>query len=252
MPKVKKIAELRKAILEVLDLAGAGHPVHRKQLFEDVKSRVPQFCDDSIPCPYGGKGYPHRHPKWQHEVEFQLTGLKVAGLIKKAGQGYWESIKGAGTPVPVERPPDLPPVEPWSDVSIHERMKLKLKEIGEILGKHCVLEFREPPYVYDVVWSNFQGLPPSHVFEVQDKGQVNGALGKLQHALHNFPCEGRLFVVVTGERDRRKIEALLHPFFAGAYHELSKHTIMLTPEEVSDIHEWVVAHQGVLKRLLGQ
>ena len=87
---------------------------------------------------------------------------------------------------------------------------------------------------------------------IPNKGQVNGALGKLQHALHNFPCEGRLFVVVTGERDRRKIDALLHPFFAGAYHELSKHTIMLTPEEVSVIHEWVVAHQGVLKRLLGQ
>ena len=181
-----------------------------------------------------------------------MTGLKVAGLINKVSGGYWQSIRGAGTSVPVERPPEVPPVEPWIDVSVHEGIKLKLKEIGEILGKHCELEFRERPYVYDVVWSDSQGLPPSHVFEVQDKGQINGALSKLQHALGWFPCQERLFIVVTGERDRRKVEALLRPFLAGTFHKISRHTTVLTPEEVGNIHECVLVHQEVLKRLLGQ
>jgi hypothetical protein len=99
-----------------------------------------------------------------------------------------------------------------------------LKGIGDILGKQVRFEYHARPYIYDVVWKDVEGLPPSHVFEVQDRGSVNGAFAKLQHAKDIW--KPRLFLVVTGEKDRNKISQLLQPYWQGAFHRLAKHILV--------------------------
>jgi hypothetical protein len=145
-----------------------------------------------------------------------------------------------GEPTPGPSPLPKPP---------HDTLKRKIKEIGEILGRYAKEEYTARPYIYDVIWKDIEGLPrPSHVFEVQDKGAVDSALAKLQHARDIW--KPNLFLVVTGERDRRKINMLLEPFFEGAFHSLRKDTIVLTAEAINDIHHAFSEHKEVIGHFL--
>jgi hypothetical protein len=118
----------------------------------------------------------------------------------------------------------------------HEELKRKVKEIGETLGKYATAEFHATPYVYDVIWKETEGFPrPSHVFEVQDKGSVDLALSKLQHARDIW--RPKLFLIVTGESDKNKVDALLKPFLQGTFHGISRDTKVLTGEVIDDLHK---------------
>jgi putative lipoic acid-binding regulatory protein len=146
----------------------------------------------------------------------------------------------------VTEPPSPPPI---GEESIHRTLKRKIKEIGSILGRFAKEEYPAQPYIYDVVWKEIEGLPrPCHVFEVQDKGAVDGALAKLQHARDIW--KPKLFLVVTGEKDRKKVDLLLKPFLDGTFHGISKDTIVLTAETVDDIYKGLTAHKEVIKDLL--
>jgi hypothetical protein len=135
--------------------------------------------------------------------------------------------------------------EPYTSQSRHEELKMKIREIGEILGKYPAVEFHAAPYVYDVVWKDAEGLPrPSHVFEVQDKGSVDLALAKLQHARDMW--RPKLFLVVTGESDRNKINLLLRPYLQGAFHGISKDTKVLTGEVIDDLHRPFTEHRDAV------
>jgi putative lipoic acid-binding regulatory protein len=111
------------------------------------------------------------------------------------------------------------------------------------------VEYPAPPYVYDVVWKEVEGLPrPCHVFEVQDKGSVDGALAKLQHARDIW--KPRLFLVVTGEKDRKKVDLLLKPFLDGTFHGISRDTTVLNAEVVDEIHDGLDRHREVIRHFL--
>jgi len=82
-----------------------------------------------------------------------------------------------------ERKQDTEPAPQIPVFSPHEHLKELLRQDGDILGYYPESEFREPPYIYDVVWKTFPQAPrPSFVFEVQDKGNLIEALAKQQHA----------------------------------------------------------------------
>ena len=87
-------------------------------------------------------------------------------------------------------------------LSLHEATKSQLKRIGDILGKVAQKEFRLPPYSYDVIWKETEGLSPTHVFEVQDRGDPDKALAKLQHARDVW--RAKLCIVITGRRISRR------------------------------------------------
>ncbi len=132
---------------------------------------------------------------------------------------------------------------------IHDTLKRQIKELGEILGRYAKEEYASPPYLYDVVWKEIEGLPrPSHVFEVQDKGAVDSALAKLQHARDMW--RPRLFLVVTGERDRRKVDMLLEPFLRGTFHGIRRDTTVLTAETIAQIHQALSTHRELVKQFL--
>lgn len=131
----------------------------------------------------------------------------------------------------------------------HKKLEVKIREIGELLGKWGKEEYSAPPYVYDVVWKETAGMPrASHVFEIQDKGNVDSALSKLQHAKSLW--NPRLFLIVTGERDRKKVDLLLKPVLGGTFHLIAADTIVLTPEGVEEIHRTFTAHKEAIRQLI--
>ena len=127
-----------------------------KDLYAAVKRTAPNLCDDSIsPCPYCKQ----KHPLWQHQTAWALQYLKIRRLAHSPKRGFWEVT----TTIVTEPPPAPQPIEE----SLHKRLKRKIEEIGTILGKYAKAEYPAPPYVYDVVWKEVEGLPrPCHVFEV--------------------------------------------------------------------------------------
>jgi hypothetical protein len=209
-----------------------------KDIYAAVKAMAPHLCDDTVfPCPYCKQ----KHPLWQHQSAWALQSLKQRKLARSVSRGFWEVITKV-----ITEPPPSPVVE---EKSLHESLKAKIRELGEILGRYAKEEYPAPPYIYDVVWKEIEGLPrASHVFEVQDKGLVNEALSKLQHA-HDI-WKARLFLVVTGEKDRAKVRSLLEPFLQGTFHRIHKDTVVLTPETIDEIHQALDTHKEVIKQFL--
>lgn len=230
------MTELQKAVYAVLQESAV--PMQVRGIYAAVKKVAPHLCDDSVfPCPYCKQ----KHPLWQHQTAWALQYLKGRKLAHSPRRGFWEVT----TKAVAEPSPTPPPVEE----STHQSLKKKIREIGSILGKYAKEEYPAPPYVYDVVWKEVEGLPrPCHVFEVQDKGAVDGALAKLQHARDIW--RPRLFLVVTGEKDRRKVDLLLKPFLDGTFHGISRDTTVLTAEVVDEIYNGLDRHREVIRQFL--
>jgi hypothetical protein len=142
-----------------------------------------------------------------------------------------------------ELAPDIPLLKP------HEHLKELLRQIGDILGYYPQTEVHEPPYVYDVVWRTFPQAPrPSFVFEVQDKGNLIEALAKLQHAKDTWGS--KLFLTVTGDRDRRRIDKLVAPLLTGTFHRLARDLVLLHPEQLDRLYEPLNQNRDLIRRLL--
>lgn len=209
-----------------------------KDIYAAVKAMAPHLCDDTVfPCPYCKQ----KHPLWQHQSAWALQYLKQRKLAHSVSRGFWEVT----TKVVVEPPPSPPSLEE----SRHKELKRKIKELGEILGRYATEEYHTAPYVYDVIWKEIEGLPrPSHVFEIQDKGAVNGALAKLQHARDIW--RPKLFLVITGEKDKKKVNMLLRPLLEGTFHGISRDTTVLTGEVIDEMHKAFDCYREVIRQFL--
>jgi len=160
-----------------------------------------------------------------------------------------DSARGGNRFRPQETSAQVPvPEIAESPESLRKILKSKIREIGEILGKQCRMEFSAAHYLYDVVWMEVDGLPPSHVFEVQDKGSLTGALAKLQHARDIW--RSKLFLVATEERDRAKVDLLLKPYLQGTFHRIARETSILTREMVEQIHQVTTTHRDIIRQFI--
>lgn len=143
----------------------------------------------------------------------------------------------------IESAPQTPILRP------HEHLKELIRQVGDILGYYPEIEFHEPPYIYDVVWKAFQQAPrPGFVFEVQDKGNLIEALAKLQHAKDTWGS--KLFLAVTGERDRKRIEKLVAPLLMGTFHRLARDLIVLSPEQIEKLYEPLNQNRDLIRKLI--
>ena len=230
------MTELQRVVYQVLQQSAV--PMQVKDIYVTVKAKAPHLCDDTIfPCPYCKQ----KHPLWQHKTAWALQYLKQKKLAHSPKRGFWEVT----TKTVVEPPLPAPALEE----SHHKQLQRKIREIGNILGRYSTEEFHVTPYVYDVIWKEIEGLPrPSHVFEVQDKGAVDGALAKLQHARDMW--RPKLFLIVTGEKDKKKVNTLLRPFLEGTFHGISRDTTVLTAEMIDEIHEALSAYREVIGQFL--
>lgn len=88
------------------------------------------------------------------------------------------------------------------------------------------------------------------MFEVQGRGNLIEALAKLQHARDVW--RSGLFLVVTGGRDRRRLEQLVAPLLSGTFHRLARSLTVLLPEQVEECHAALTRHRDLLQKLLPQ
>ncbi|MDI6823432.1 MAG: winged helix-turn-helix domain-containing protein [Bacillota bacterium] len=195
--------------------------------------------------------------RWSRRVEWARLELVHQGLLHRGPRGIWritpegrahldEHWASWRPEYSIQRPPPPPPPP---EEKIHEHLKELLYRVGSILGYHPEKEFREGPYRYDVVWKDFPGVArASRVFEVQDKGSLEGALVKLQHASHVWGSV--LFLVVTGERDQKKIQQYVGPLLAGPFHQLAASLVVLSPDQVEELHETLSRNQDLWRRML--
>ena len=121
----------------------------------------------------------------------------------------------------------LPKTEQQKQAFTHNDIQRMLVDIGRLLGKDAEAEYNR----YDVVWRDSPNSPRlSHVFEVQVKGSVEGALAKLKHAYDVQRSQPML--VVSQEKDQRRVREHLAPYLAGSFHEIAHAITILTPQEV--------------------
>jgi hypothetical protein len=132
----------------------------------------------------------------------------------------------------------------------HASLQKRLEEIGTLLGYITKRNYPEPQsgWEYDVIWKEAEKLPPSHAYEVQDKGNLDSALVKLKHAKDIW--RPRLFLIATREHDRAKLDRILDRHFSGAFHEISSLVKVLTPEDVIDAWQSLFNKWSVLKDFL--
>jgi hypothetical protein len=92
----------------------------------------------------------------------------------------------------------------------HERLKLKLGRLAQLLGKNWKQEHelvKGGPVILDLVWYASPSKI-SHAFEVQHRGEWKNAIGNLE-AMRRYNEDCKLFVIVANEKQVRPIQQLL-------------------------------------------
>lgn len=125
----------------------------------------------------------------------------------------------------------------------HRQAQEILIEIGRMLGRDARAEHD----TYDVVWRSGPRAPRlSHVFEVQVRGSVDGALSRLSRAHETM--RSRPFLVIADERDARFAERRLHEAFPA----LAPHLTLIGMGELLRLHEALRSCRPLLLALLDE
>ena len=243
-------------LLAEIALSGGEVSIRGREIYTKVARYFPELTDEDLAMPHSPLS-----SAWENRVQWVRLKLVQKGQIldwRSVGkQGIWR-ITEAGLErlkrESVTRPPtpmEVPEEETEEHHKVHAEVQKQLEEIGMILGKYSRREYRQDIYRYDVVWKDSERLPrATHAFEVQHRGNVVEALGKLKHAYdiwHSY-----LFVVITGERDRARIEQLLRPYFTGMFHEIGGHVKVLTAEDVGELYDALSKHSDTMKLFIGR
>lgn len=80
------MAKLEDIVYKIL--IGSQAPLQLREIYALVKSKAPELCDDTILCSW----CKYKHPKWQHQISWDLQHLKRKGLVRSAGKGYWTGL----------------------------------------------------------------------------------------------------------------------------------------------------------------
>lgn len=235
--------ELELPILIEMEAAG-GELRPTPALFQELATYFPQLTEEDLRAT-NRTGI----NTWENRVHWARLKLVHKGEVDRARYGVWRITENGRERIRAE----VGEVKQAKEVkeSVHTKLARQLEEIGRILGRYARRELRDGPYSYDVIWKDTEWLPRvTHVFEVQDKGKVLEALVRLKHAYDNWGA--RLFLVVTGEKDRARVEKLLVPFFAGAFHEIGSITSLLSPSEVEELHSTLDRYRGVMSRFVAR
>jgi len=238
-----KRSEIELPIL--LEVASAGgHTRPNPQLFREVAKYFPNLTDDDLTsinrtC----------INTWENKVHWARLVLVHKGEIDKSSYGVWQITEKGRARIGNEVGSLTEPAK--KEETVHTRLGRMVEEIGRSFGKYARRELKEGPYSYDVVWKDADWLPRcTHVFEVQDKGSVLEALVRLKHSYDNWGS--KLFLVVTGEKDRGRVEKLLVPYFSGAFHEIGQITTLMAPDEVEELHEVVTRYRSVISKFVAR
>ena len=234
--------------------AGGEVSIRDGTIYLQVARYFSEITDEDLAMPHSSSS-----TAWESRVQWARLNLVHRGELfewRDVGkQGIWritekglERVKRENIqPIAETRVAEEEPTE--EQRRVHAEVQQQLEDIGRILGKYARQEFRQDTYRYDVIWKDAERIPrATHAFEVQHRGNLVEALGKLKHAYdiwHSY-----LFVVITSERDRRRAEQLLQPYFSGMFHEIGDQVNVLTAEDVFEIHSALAKHGNTFKAFL--
>jgi hypothetical protein len=109
----------------------------------------------------------------------------------------------------------------------HRKLIELLVDAGQLLGYCSDKEFAHERFIYDVVWRRIPTGVPSHVFEVQVRGNVTEALARLKSASEFW--NSRLFLVADS-KDTEKARWTLSTSFP----DIAQSVRFLTPADVAE------------------
>jgi predicted RNA-binding protein len=120
-------------------------------------------------------------------------------------------------------------VTPESKTSLHDEIKEKLREIGQLQNYLSETECKLNGERLDVAWRRVAASVPQKVFEVQVSGNLYAAVAKLKraHVLWN----SQPFLVLQKDE-----QAKANDLLAGPFHEISKAVIVRDVESVEELY----------------
>ncbi len=195
----------------------------------------------NIPNDQPGSAYVAEDPEKRSLAKFQHDPASLAALVSD----YLDSLpamQAEQTAGPLRDEPTAPAM-----IAVHDELKARLVQMGNILGMYARAEFEVDGFRYDVVWKEREDLGVRKAFEIQHRGSIDSALTKLKHAHDMWRSD--LFLIVTGEKDIEKVKKLLAPKLYGAFHEIS-HTKVIGPETVRELHDAVTRHEQSVRLML--
>lgn len=250
------VVRIELPLLAEIVSAGGEVSIRDKEIYSKVARYFPELTDEDLARPHGSSS-----TAWENRVQWVRLRLVQRGELfdwRAVGrQGVWRITERGLARVKQEgvSPPPVLVEANEEDTEehrkVHAEVQQQLEQIGRILGKYSRQEYRQDIYRYDVVWKDSERLPrATHAFEVQHRGNLVEALGKLKHAYdiwHSY-----LFIVITSERDRSKAHQLLRPYLAGMFHEIGDHVAVLTAEDVDEMYVMLRKHGDTMKLFISR
>ena len=164
------INSIEMPILQELAATGGTDDVHF--LYERLIGYFPQIEDREIFEIKRGESR-----IWRKTVQKAGRSLDDKNLIKR-NRGLW-SITLKGRETARMETSSFTLVAPVPEPTTHSNIQELLVEIGNFLGYSAETEYN----YYDVVWREKPNSPRlSHIFEVQNKGNIDSAFAKLKRA----------------------------------------------------------------------
>jgi hypothetical protein len=220
------------------ELRATGGEEKLKFLYGRLVPYFPQLTDKDLKAETGtGRN------KWMILVHRAGQALVEKGELRRLG-GRWKLTEKGSQRAEDEGMVIGLPSNPIKIPPSHDEIKKKLVQIGRMLGKYAEEEYQR----YDAVWKDSEISPRiSHVFEVQVKGKIEGALTKLKHAYD--VQRSKPFLVISNELNSRKASQLLHPYLSGSFHEIGSVTTVLSVEDVERIHKALSSIKDNLEKI---
>ena len=235
------VARIELPILQ--ELAATGGVEDVRFLYARLASYFPQLDEADVRAVSNG----HRS-QWRRLV--QRAGRALAGKREiERRRGHWtitaagrQRVADEGAPLSLQSEPERAPARPAT--FSHADVQQMLLDIGRVLGYHAQSEFE----YYDVVWRASEASPRlSHVFEVQHKGNIDGALAKLKRAYD--AQRSKTFLIVTSERDTNRARRSLSLAGSGAFHEIGGVTTILSFEQLYRLHRALTSVEEILAEI---
>lgn len=236
------ISRIEAPILQELKATGGKEKV--KYLYQRLIPYFPQLADEDLKA-RTKKG----RSRWKSLVQKAGETLVQKGQLRRVKGNWILTEKGRQRAEEEGMVLQLPTPETPLKAPSHDEIKRKLVEIGRALGKYAEAEHRyHPTGRYDVIWKDSHTSPRiSHVFEVQVKGKIESALTKLKHAYDTQ--RSKPFLVISDERDSRKVSELLHPYFSGSFHEIGAVTTVLGLQDLERLYQALDSVRGILEKI---
>lgn len=132
------------------------------------------------------------------------------------------------------------PKEKFEGKSLHDQIRDKLTEIGQMQLFISEKEYSIDGERLDVTWRKVPRGVPTKVFEVQIGGNPHQALAKLKHAFDLWNSEP--YIIVDNESSI-KVEELL----SGTFHEIKQHIHVIHTDKVEEFYESLSKQIGLKK-----